>query len=68
MSTAEKAPQAPSGAEGGGAAGAPRRGLAARIVGRAGGGAAQALLVLVALFWLVPTLGLLVAGMAWGSG
>ncbi len=63
MSTAEKVAKAPPADGGNGAAGAPRRGLAARIVGRMGGGVAQALLVLVALFWLVPTLGLLVASL-----
>ncbi|WP_019633884.1 carbohydrate ABC transporter permease [Actinomadura atramentaria] len=46
-----------------GAAGAPRRSVAARVVGRVGGGVAQVVLVLVALFWLVPTLGLFVASL-----
>ena len=58
MSTAERTEKSADGV-----AGAPRRGLAARVVGRLGGGAAQALLVLVALFWLVPTLGLFVASL-----
>ncbi|TYK45247.1 carbohydrate ABC transporter permease [Actinomadura decatromicini] len=62
MSTAEEAATTPAPARNG-AAGAPRRNLAARLVGRLGGGAAQTLLVLVALFWLVPTLGLLVASL-----
>ncbi|MFF5259640.1 carbohydrate ABC transporter permease [Actinomadura viridis] len=48
---------------GGGVTGAPKRGLASRLVGRIGGGAAQVLLVLVALFWLVPTFGLLIASL-----
>ncbi|MFV2174110.1 carbohydrate ABC transporter permease [Actinomadura sp. LOL_016] len=47
----------------GGVSGAPRRSVAARVVGKIGGGAAQALLVLIAVFWLVPTLGLLVASL-----
>jgi alpha-glucoside transport system permease protein len=45
------------------APGGNRGGLAARAARRAGGGAVQVLLVLVALFWLVPTFGLLVASL-----
>jgi len=44
-------------------AGSPRRGLATRIVTRLGGGTVQVVLALVALFWLVPTLGLLVSSL-----
>ncbi|TDD15441.1 carbohydrate ABC transporter permease [Nonomuraea diastatica] len=44
-------------------AGAPRRGLAGRLVDRLGGGAVQVVMVLLGLFWLVPTLGLLVVSM-----
>ncbi|MEW2359988.1 carbohydrate ABC transporter permease [Spirillospora sp. NPDC029432] len=47
----------------GAAPGAPKRGVAARIAGRIGGGVAQGLLVVVALFWLVPTFGLLMASL-----
>ncbi|MFI0356121.1 carbohydrate ABC transporter permease [Actinomadura sp. 9N407] len=46
-----------------GAAGAPRRSVAARVIGRLGGGVAQAMLAVVALFWLVPTFGLLMASL-----
>jgi alpha-glucoside transport system permease protein len=46
-----------------GAAGAPRRGLASRIVAKTGGGAVRALLVVVALIWLVPTFGLFIASL-----
>lgn len=46
-----------------GAGGAPRRGLASRIVNRLGGGMVQLLLVAVAFIWLVPTVGLFVASL-----
>ncbi|WP_433500061.1 carbohydrate ABC transporter permease [Sphaerimonospora sp. CA-214678] len=39
------------------------RGLAGRVVDRIGGGVVQVFLVLVAVFWLVPTLGLLIVSM-----
>ncbi|KAB8197289.1 ABC transporter permease subunit [Nonomuraea phyllanthi] len=50
---------APTGLE----TGAPRRGLASKIVDRIGGGAVQVIMILLGLFWLVPTLGLLVVSM-----
>lgn len=53
---------AQSGAEGS-AEGAPRRSAAARIVARTGSGLVQFLLILIALFWLVPTLGLFVVSL-----
>ncbi|MEZ0073914.1 carbohydrate ABC transporter permease [Planotetraspora sp. GP83] len=40
-----------------------KRGVAGRVVDRLGGGAIQVFLVLVAVFWLVPTLGLLVVSL-----
>jgi alpha-glucoside transport system permease protein len=46
-----------------GASGAPRRTLAGRIVGRLGNGVVQIVLVLVALFWLIPTIGLLASSL-----
>jgi alpha-glucoside transport system permease protein len=46
-----------------GVSGAPRRGVAARIVGRLGGGFAQAVLVTIGLIWLVPTIGLFIASL-----
>ncbi|GLW05144.1 sugar ABC transporter permease [Microtetraspora sp. NBRC 13810] len=42
------------------ATGAPKRGVLGRVVDRIGGGLVQVVLILIALFWLVPTLGLLV--------
>ncbi|MEO3791030.1 carbohydrate ABC transporter permease [Nonomuraea sp. B10E15] len=44
-------------------AGAPCRSLAGRLADRLGGGAVQVVMVLLGLFWLVPTLGLLVVSM-----
>jgi alpha-glucoside transport system permease protein len=43
--------------------GAPRRSLASRIVGYLGGGIVQVFLVLIALVWLIPTIGLLIASL-----
>ncbi|MFF8829878.1 carbohydrate ABC transporter permease [Streptomyces sp. NPDC015131] len=40
-----------------------RRPLAARVAARAGGGAVRVFLVLVALFWLMPTVGLLLSSL-----
>src|SRR5690606_12618060 len=42
------------------ASGAPKRGVLGRLVDRVGGGLVQALLVVIAVFWLVPTLGLFI--------
>ncbi|MFI7126661.1 carbohydrate ABC transporter permease [Nonomuraea sp. NPDC050153] len=55
MSTAT----APSGLE----TGAPRRSTVSKIVDRLGGGAVQVVMIVLGLFWLVPTLGLLVVSM-----
>ncbi|MFE3450585.1 carbohydrate ABC transporter permease [Nonomuraea sp. NPDC059194] len=44
-------------------AGAVRRGPIGRIVDRLGGGAVQVVMILIGLFWLVPTLGLLVVSL-----
>ena len=43
--------------------GAPRRGLASRLLGRLGSGTLQFLLVSVALFWMVPVVGLLLVSL-----
>ncbi|MBE1590713.1 carbohydrate ABC transporter permease [Nonomuraea angiospora] len=50
---------APSGLE----TGAPRRSAVSKIVDRLGGGAVQVVMIVLGLFWLVPTLGLLVVSM-----
>ena len=57
MTTMTQAPPA------GTTAGAPARGVAARIAGRVGGGVLRVALVLIALFWLMPTFGLFVASL-----
>jgi alpha-glucoside transport system permease protein len=43
--------------------GAPRRSLASKIVSRVGGGFVQVFLLVIAVVWLVPTLGLFVASL-----
>src|SRR5437899_12107827 len=43
------------------AMGAPQRGLASRAVNRAGGGLVRVFLLVIALTWLVPTLGLFIS-------
>jgi len=43
--------------------GPPRRSAVARAVGRLGGAAAQAIVVVLALFWLFPTVGLAIASL-----
>ncbi|QVQ52528.1 carbohydrate ABC transporter permease [Spiractinospora alimapuensis] len=53
----------PAPAEEDGTQGAPRRSVASRIVARLGSGIVQFVLILIALFWLVPTLGLLVVSL-----
>ncbi|MFC6082176.1 carbohydrate ABC transporter permease [Sphaerisporangium aureirubrum] len=45
------------------AAGAVRRGALSRIVDKLGGGLMQVVLIVLALFWLVPTLGLLIVSL-----
>ncbi|GGK85538.1 sugar ABC transporter permease [Sphaerisporangium melleum] len=44
-------------------AGALRRGVLSRIIDKAGGGLVQLVLIVLALFWLLPTLGLLVVSL-----
>ncbi|MET8861900.1 carbohydrate ABC transporter permease [Nonomuraea sp. NPDC004580] len=54
---------ASSGASSGLESGTPRRSAVSKIVDRVGGGAVQVIMVVLGLFWLVPTLGLLVVSM-----
>ncbi|WP_214321386.1 carbohydrate ABC transporter permease [Nonomuraea sediminis] len=44
-------------------AGAPRRGVISRITDKIGGGGVQVIMVLLGLFWLVPTFGLLIVSL-----
>ncbi|GAA3721749.1 alpha-glucoside transport system permease protein [Spinactinospora alkalitolerans] len=64
--SSEKAAQRPRehGSDAGaGEAEAPRRSVASRIVNRLGSGAVQVVLVVIGVFWLLPTLGLFVASL-----
>ncbi|MBA3338591.1 MAG: carbohydrate ABC transporter permease [Geodermatophilaceae bacterium] len=45
------------------ALGAPKRGLASRIAARTGGGFVQFFLILIAVFWTVPAIGLFVSSL-----
>jgi alpha-glucoside transport system permease protein len=45
------------------ALGAPRRGLASRVVNRIGGTGVQVLLAFIAIIWLVPTVGLFISSL-----
>ncbi|MEU1351647.1 carbohydrate ABC transporter permease [Streptomyces sp. NPDC005775] len=60
--SATAAPAGPGDAPGTGAV-KPRRSLGARIAARAGGGVMRVFLVLVALFWLMPTIGLMLSSL-----
>jgi alpha-glucoside transport system permease protein len=53
----------PAPADAAGLTGAPRRSIASRIVSRVGGGFVQVVLLVVAVVWLVPTLGLFIASL-----
>jgi alpha-glucoside transport system permease protein len=46
-----------------GLSGTPRRSIASRIASRVGGGLVQVVLIVVAVIWLVPTLGLFIASL-----
>lgn len=60
--SATTAPAGPGGAPGAGAAKA-RRSLGARLAALAAGGAMRVFLILVALFWLMPTIGLMLSSL-----
>ncbi|MFJ4688315.1 carbohydrate ABC transporter permease [Streptomyces sp. NPDC088789] len=56
-------PQPPPAAGARAGAAPPRPSLASRIVGRLSGGAVRVVLIVVGLFWLVPTIGLLLSSL-----
>ncbi|WP_190125681.1 carbohydrate ABC transporter permease [Streptomyces inusitatus] len=60
--TTRTTPTSTTSTTGGGAVKA-KRSLPARLAARAGGGAARVFLVLVGLFWLMPTFGLLISSL-----
>jgi len=60
---APERPAAPAPAEANAISGAPRRNMASKVVATVGRPLVQVMLALIALFWLVPTFGLLVASL-----
>jgi alpha-glucoside transport system permease protein len=63
MSTDTATVTPPTRTQNGDYSGAPRRSIASRIVARLGGGVVQVVLLVIAVVWLVPTLGLFVASL-----
>jgi alpha-glucoside transport system permease protein len=63
MSTDTATVTPPTQTQNGDYSGAPRRGIASRLVARLGGGVVQVVLLVIAVVWLVPTLGLFVASL-----
>jgi alpha-glucoside transport system permease protein len=63
MSTDTATVTPPTQTQNGDYSGAPRRSIASRIVARLGGGVVQVVLLVIAVVWLVPTLGLFVASL-----
>ncbi|GAA2254826.1 sugar ABC transporter permease [Streptomyces ruber] len=61
LDTPARGPSGPAGTDAPNTSVRPERSLASRVAGRAAGGVLRVFLVLVALFWLVPTFGLLVS-------
>ncbi len=63
MTTTMERPPAPQEDLARQALGAPKRGVASRIASRTGGGFIQVFLVLIAIFWTVPAIGLFVSSL-----